>query len=85
MRHRRDVNPGAQRLVADTELPGHPSDHTVVTGVLASELEDHAHGALLQFIRIPLLGTVSSWHSSILASKVWSLYETQAGSSRGRR
>jgi hypothetical protein len=69
------------RSDSDPELAGHPRDHRAVARVLLAELFDHADGPLLQRSRVPLRCGLLV-HDSILASKVWSLQENQAGSNR---
>ena len=68
-----------QSAGATIQLAGDPGDHPLVTGVRALELADHPHGSLLQLRRVPLRRRVLV-HDSILASKVWSLQDSQAGS-----
>src|SRR5665213_3371037 len=73
------LQPAPQGLDADTELAGDSGSHAVGGGIGPFQIEDHAHGTLLQLRRVPLRCGVLLFHDSNL-SKVWSLQETQAGS-----
>ena len=48
------LDPAPQRLVADTELAGHPRITALSPGSAARSLSDHPHSPLLQLRRIPL-------------------------------
>ena len=73
------LDPAAQRLVADPQLASDPRDHRLVVRVLLSQVQHHAHCPLFQLRRVPLRGGLVL-HDSILASKVWSLLDSQADS-----
>ena len=74
------LHPGPEGLVADTQLAGHPRDHRLVAGILCAG----APGPSARPAPSAQADTALLWallfHDSILASKVWSLRGSQAGS-----
>ena len=46
--------PDAQGLRPDTQLASDPGDHGVIGGIGLLQVEDHAHGPLLQLSWVPL-------------------------------